>query len=114
MQQTKLRLKRNRLYKLNQTIFQAILWAKSACDRDGVDPSDGKNIRSKLGTALNHIRFSLMRKKEFAKIVGLCFHYYLFKFLNLIGIVYPLRKICCELFRAPKVYFLVLLLGEEI
>ena len=73
MQQTKLRLKRNRLYKLNQTIFQAILWAKSACDRDEVDPNDGKNIRSKLGTALNHIRFSLMRKNEFAKIVGLFF-----------------------------------------
>ena len=50
--------------------FKAILWAKLACEKDGLDSNDGKNIRSKLGTALQHIRFSLMTMDHFADIVG--------------------------------------------
>lgn len=52
-------------------LLQALRWAKSACEDSGEDANDGKNIRSKLGTALNLIRFPAMSTKEFAEIVGL-------------------------------------------
>ena len=56
--------------KYQTALLQVVGWAKAACEKSGDDPNDGKNIRSKLGTALHLIRFPAMSAQEFADIVG--------------------------------------------
>lgn len=54
-------------------IFQAVSWAKSACNDEDEDSDDGKILRAKLGTALHLIRFTTLSMNEFGKFVGLFF-----------------------------------------
>lgn len=54
-------------------IFHAcIAWAKAACKRNDLDPSEADNLRKQLKKSLYQIRFNSMTKEEVATCISSC------------------------------------------
>lgn len=51
-----------------QELDAFVAWAKKSCEKNGLDPRDGKNLREQLGESILHlIQFKGMNIKDFAR-----------------------------------------------